>query len=239
MAISRSMITTWAQFNVWMASNVVGKFASAFTLDGNSATLVGKNGNTILTFDEDSSRVEPTNMKVYNSTGDYWECNHTAYSSTYPVIRWCAVCNNGALIHFSYTENLYTSSQSIVELLITKNQNGHTAVVISRNDTSQNVSYKEYLYSDLSVFSEDDTCSERKYLQISQRKMEQLQLAPFVTNMETNGISYTPDAYMILTGSYSNAMFATIMADGVTYITNGYWAISDGESNVQDNSEET
>jgi hypothetical protein len=57
--------------------------------------------------------------------------------------------------------------------------------------------------------------------------MEQLQLAPFATNMETNGISYTPDAYMILTGSYTDAMFATIMADGVTYMTNGYWAIKD------------
>lgn len=239
MAISRSMITTWAQFNVWMASNVVGKFASAFTLDGNSATLVGKNGNTILTFDEDSSRAEPTNMKVYNSTGDYWECNHGVESGTNPVIRWCAVCNNGALIHFSDEESLSSSRQSLVELLITKNQNGHTAVVISANTTSPTAySYKGYLYSDLSVFSEDDVCSARKYLQISQRKMEQLQLAPFVTNMETNGISYTPDAYMILTGSYSDVMFATIMADGVTYMTNGYWAISDGESNVQDNSEE-
>lgn len=132
------------------------------------------------------------------------------------------IAEKGAMISAKISNQGYFGT-----LLITKTNNGKTAFVFSAGINNSTAHCLTYLHA--LAWGDDPSTTSADYNQITRTTKKQTMIVPFLTNPIIGVSSYTPNAGYFLTiqSTIGNAAYGTVIIDGVTYLTNGYWAIKD------------
>ena len=107
--------------------------------------------------------------------------------------------------------------------IITKNQKGKIAVIVSSDDKPKDVT----LTTDVHAVAFGDNTGAVKTRTFSASSQNQTQFVPFTTYANQNEISYTPNAYFMPVGEYYDLNGGKFRSGNYVYVTNGYWAIKD------------
>lgn len=203
MAITKDYLNT-SDLNTlatWMRTYLVPDFFAAVTFAGSTITCTDADGNTLLTFG--------TGIAAYKSQS----ASVTLSSSMPTPITYACMCANGAYMHFGTS-----STQS--DLIITKTNNNKTAIVYFQGNVTQ------LARNNFRVVAWGDTTPDtlRAY---TATEANQTQFVPFCTDAALGDVSYTPNAFYIPVGQNYNVGIGKLTMDGVTYLTNGFWAIKD------------
>lgn len=168
---------------------------------------------------------DPDNIGVFivEKTDDYdWRFTvninggHT-YQKEYTNtgLNWGYACANGAILV------LNTGSQdNKFSLLISKTNQNKIAFLIPDSFVLRTKFYC-IAYSDIYPVTEYN---------ISPSVSEQTILSPLITNAAIGTTSYTPNAFYIPYGEYVGRGYAKFIMNGSTFLTDGYFAISDVEA---------
>jgi hypothetical protein len=230
MAIVRNdSIGTWSALIAWMQDNLVPKFFQSVEEDSQDNTIVvctGVGGQKLFGLKKGAD-FYPSSCIYYKSDGTSEEIDYPGGTGTQATIfRWAAVCKNGALIKWAKAESNTSSSNSTIMILVTKNNNGKTAIVTTHSIQSSGTNAGAYMTTSVYALAEGDNPN-LVPLTFTGRVMEQTQKVQFATNAASNEISYTPDAYYLQCGNIYDIPYNRFTDDGVTYLTNGYWAVRD------------
>ena len=224
--VKNDSLSSWAQFISWMQDNLVPNFFQSVAVDSEDSTLLvctGVGGQKILGIVM-AEGFYPSKYIIYRSDGTIVE--ETCATSSV-VFQYVAVCANGAMIRFSrYADNI-SSSNGMTAFLITKNNHEKTAVIATHYTSQSSDQYASLKFTtNVRCFAEDDNPNIVP-LSFHSRVMEQTQKVQFATNAASNEVSYTPDAFYLQCGNIYDIPYNRFTDDGVTYLTNGYWAVRD------------
>lgn len=184
----------------WMRTYLVPDYFSEVTTTG--WNIQCKNGNdTVLLFDPDAYSAD--RIKAYRNETDF--ANIGAASLPFGC-DYAYTCENGAMIHVS----------SNIWILITKTNNGRTAIIGTTGGNSQGIPC--VAWGDAAPYST---------LTYTPRSGEQTQLVPFCTDAPYQTTSFTPNAYYMPVGQYYTLGAGRLIIGNTAYLTNGYWAIKD------------
>lgn len=189
---------------------------AAFLTDTGLFGYVVQNSNVITC--NDSNNVT---LLTITKTGDYaWSLSVNvdgthSYTKEYTTtgLNWGYSCTNGAMLVFNYNSQYNTYS-----VLLSKTNNNKIAVAIPT----------EYGSNTLYCIAYSDAYPVNSYY-ISQSVSEQTVLSPLITNAAAGSSSYTPNAFYIPFGEYVGRGYAKFIMNGITYLTDGFFAISDEE----------
>lgn len=208
MAISKDYLNT-SDLNTlatWMRTYLVPDFFAAVTFADSTITCTDVDGNVLLTI----SGASPIILTAYKSASN----SYTSSRQGVAVCDYCAACANGALIVWRQATSGNTMQQV---LLITKTNNDKTALILAgANSYTANINCIAWGDAMPNNF--------RAYTALT---ANQTQLVPFCTDAALGDVSYTPNAFYIPVGQHFNMGIGKLTMDGVTYLTNGFWAIKD------------
>lgn len=213
MAISKTYIND--DFSVLQSFLSASGLFGSVEVNERTVTCKDSESNTLLTFSVASSAMTIT---AYANSSVSKEIQYPyGSSSTQVIITYGYACTNGVMLQFSGMN--YAAC-----VLITKTNSGGVAIVMSDSTISNRKPYTDAVWcvawGDVSPFASFTfTTNERNQTVIS----------PFVTCAGINNASYTDKAGFIPIGQYYSSGYGTLSIDGTAWLTNGYWAIEDGE----------
>lgn len=218
MAITRTVFNSasYSGLASWMQTNLVPGYFAAVTYDSGTNTVTCKNGDgdTVLTIAGSNSTLNVT----FYIDGSANVARGYQYNDT---IAAAYACTNGALLHFSYTYGgMYGT-----DILITKTNNEKPAAVFPC-DAAMSVGTAAALNSGIRACAVGDETVGSDF-SFTAQSQNQTQLVPFATAAQYDAQSYTPNAFYCPVSQHYSAGIGKIVSDGVTFLTNGYWAIKD------------
>ena len=149
---------------------------------------------------------------------------HTGSSITKSATSYCPSqlyrCKHGVLLRMNAS-----ISTNFAYLLITKNQNGKTVVVLPNLTTSSGTTIATTSTTNIAPICWDDSATATFSFSRAAFGNYQTLLTPFITTATIGERSFTPDAFWIPFYQYSE--FGKLTIDGVDYLHTGYWAIRD------------
>lgn len=208
MAITKESINSQdiSVLAAWMLTHLVPDYFAAVTLEDSTITCTDADGNTLLTISGTSTIV----LNAYKSASNVFTVSRAGVGAC----DYCTACANGAFIVWRQATAGNPMQQA---LLITKTNNDKTALVFSG---AANYAGNVYCVA----WGDAMPNNVRAYTPLT---ANQTQLVPFCTDTALGDVSYTPNAFYMPIGQYFTAGFGALTIDGVTYMTNGYWAIKD------------
>lgn len=218
MAITQTYINGDSIALTAFLQRLVPEYFASVTYDSENKVITVKDAddNVLLKLDFNSNG---SSFGVYAYVDETNYIKNTVYSSF--MCEYGYITKKGAMI------DLKASSTSFIKgiLLITKTNNGKTAFVFNTNMT--NSSTETNMRSVYSVTWGD--ALPVNVISITYNTFSQIVITSFPTNNAYGTTSYTPDAgFMTFSQSFiAKGSYGSIIIDGVTYLTNGYWALKD------------
>ena len=206
-----------AELKTFLETLVPDYFASVEYTDNNNTGITCKdsNGNTIFTVAVDNG------SWTYTAYAD--SENYVSKTSSYAKPVYGYVCNNGAMIVCAV--NAISDATGIRgSVVISKTNNNKTGFIISGASSASTID----LYSNFVTGAWGDVTPLTSNYSYSSgvTNQTQTQMFPFVTHCALGEKSYFPNAFFIPVAQ-TRTVFGELVADGVSYVTNGYWAIKD------------
>lgn len=216
MAITRANLANRAALAEWLQANAVPKYFASVTYTDSKIQGFDEDGNKILEIGSTGG------IYAYSSANSYqsWTSDFSLIgASTINLIA----CDNGILFENTYTGSGYTGK---IMVAITKTNNGKTAFIFSGNSSSAVRGY----YTELRHVAWGDNDTVTSTTTFTPENGMQTVLVPFVTNADIESVSYTPDAFWISMNFNYNMGIGKFRMGGDMFISNGYWAVRDGQS---------
>lgn len=218
MAITQTYLnSSIAELKLFLGTLVPKYFASVvYTDDTNvSVTCKDSDGNTIFTVAVDNG------SWTYTAYAD--SQNFVSKTSSYAKPVYGYVCNNGAMI---VCANSAISDATGIRgsVVVSKTNNNKTGFIISG---AMSASASD-LYNNVvtGVWGDVIPLTSNYSYSSGVTNHTQTQMFPFVTHCALGEKSYFPNAFFIPVAQ-TRTVFGELVADGVSYVTNGYWAIKD------------
>lgn len=218
MAITQTYLnTSIAELKTFLETLVPKYFASVEYTDNNNTGITCKDSdsNTIFTVAVDNG------SWTYTAYAD--SENFVSKTSSYAKPVYGYVCNNGAMIVCA--NNAISDATGIRgSVVISKTNNDKTGFIISGALSSS----ASDLYNNVvtGVWGDVIPLTSSYSYGSGVTNQTQTQMFPFVTHCALGEKSYFPNAFFIPVAQ-TRAVFGELVADGVSYVTNGYWAIKD------------
>lgn len=236
MSITKKVFTSYGGLATWMTSHLVDGGASAteattffggLTLDSNKITLFSDSEKTNKVLEIGYLGSDPYKCaKVYktNSSSVILGSSNSPYTLS-SATAW--LCNGGVYLRLEW-------SDTILHILITKTNNGVTAVIANvvngtSSDSSSISTRVAALSTHITSIARGDDTDTNKTITFQPDSQNQTELVPFTTYSTYGSVSYTPYAFFCRTGQYYGLDSGVISYNGVNYVTNGYWALKDLE----------
>lgn len=214
MAITRASLADRAALAAWLQENAVPEYFASVTYTDSKIQGFDEDGNKLLEITSTGG------IYAYSSANSY-----LSWTSDYTLIGLSKIsliaCDNGILF-----ENMYNGSNGKIMVCITKTNNDKTAIVFSANSTSKVSGY----YTDIRHVAWGDNETVTSTTTFTPENGMQTVLVPFVTNADIESVSYTPDAFWISMNFNYNMGIGKFRMGGDMFISNGYWAVRDGQS---------
>ena len=206
-----------AELKTFLETLVPNYFASVEYTDNNNTGITCKdsNGNTIFTVAVDNG------SWTYTAYADSENCVSKTSNYAKPIYGY--VCNNGAMILGA--GNAISDATGIRgSVVISKTNNNKTGFIISGASSASTID----LYSNFVTGAWGDVTPLTSNYSYSSgvTNHTQTQMFPFVTHCALGEKSYFPNAFFIPVAQ-TRTVFGELVADGISYVTNGYWAIKD------------
>ncbi len=206
-----------AELKTFLETLVPDYFASVEYTDNNNTGITCKDsdGNTIFTVAVDNG------SWTYTAYAD--SQNYVSKTSSYAKPVYGYVCNNGAMIVCAV--NAISDATGIRgSVVISKTNNNKTGFIISGGSSGS----ASDLYSSFvtGVWGDVIPLTSSYSYGSGVTNQTQTQMVPFVTHCALGEKSYFPNAFFIPVAQ-TRTVFGELVADGVSYVTNGYWAIKD------------
>lgn len=220
MAITQTYLnSSIAELKLFLGTLVPKYFASVEYTDNNNTGITCKDsdGNTVFTVAVDNG------SWTYTAYADSENCVSKTSSYAKPVYGY--VCNNGAMILGAGSANTFSDATGIRNsVVISKTNNDKTGFIIS-GALSSSVSdlYNNFVTG---VWGDVTPLTSSYNYGSGVTSQTQTQMFPFVTHCALGEKSYFPNAFFIPVAQ-TRTVFGELVADGVSYVTNGYWAIKD------------
>lgn len=218
MAITQTYLnSSIAELKLFLGTLVPKYFASVEYTDNNNTGITCKDsdGNTIFTVAVDNG------SWTYTAYAD--SQNFVSKTSSYAKPVYGYVCNNGAMIVCA--NNAISDATGIRgSVVISKTNNDKTGFIISGALSSS----ASDLYNNVvtGVWGDVIPLTSNYSYSSGVTNHTQTQMFPFVTHCALGQKSYFPNAFFIPVAQ-TRTVFGELVADGVSYVTNGYWAIKD------------
>ena len=218
MAITQTYLnSSIAELKLFLGTLVPKYFASVvYTDDTNtSVTCKDSDGNTIFTVAVDNG------SWTYTAYAD--SQNFVSKTSSYAKPVYGYVCNNGAMIVCA--NNAISDATGIRgSVVLSKTNNDKTGFIISGAlSSSASDLYNNFVTG---VWGDVTPLTSSYSYGSGVTNQNQTQMVPFVTHCALGEKSYFPNAFFIPVAQ-TRTVFGELVADGVSYVTNGYWAIKD------------
>lgn len=218
MAITQTYLnSSIAELKLFLGTLVPKYFASVvYTDDTNtSVTCKDSDGNTIFTVAVDNG------SWTYTAYAD--SQNFVSKTSNYAKPVYGYVCNNGAMI-LGANSAISDATGIRGSVVISKTNNSKTGFIISGALSSS----ASDLYNNVAtgVWGDVIPLTSSYNYGSGVTNHTQTQMFPFVTHCALGQKSYFPNAFFIPVAQ-TRTVFGELVADGVSYVTNGYWAIKD------------
>lgn len=219
MAITQTYLnTSISELKTFLGTLVPKYFASVEYTDNNNTGITCKDSdsNTIFTVAVDNG------SWTYTAYAD--SENYVSKTSSYAKPVYGYVCNNGAMIVCA--NNAISDVTGIRgSVVMSKTNNGKTGFVIAAS--SSTATFTDLYNNFVTGVWGDVTPLTNSYSYGSGvTNHTQTQMFPFVTHCALGEKSYFPNAFFIPVAQ-TRTVFGELVADGVSYVTNGYWAIKD------------
>ena len=218
MAITQTYLnTSIAELKTFLGTLVPDYFASVEYTDNNNTGITCKDSdsNTIFTVAVDNG------SWTYTAYADSENCVSKTSSYAKPVYGY--VCSNGAMIVCAV--NAISDATGIRgSVVISKTNNNKTGFIISGAlSASASDLYSNFVTG---VWGDVTPLTSNYSYGSGVTNQTQTQMFPFVTHCALGQKSYFPNAFFIPVAQ-TRTVFGELVADGVSYVTNGYWAIKD------------
>ena len=213
MAITKSTVTYLNGVTSWLQSNAVPTYFASVVYDGTKIICKDANNNTLLSLNYSSAT-------IYKNESGY-DDKSLNFSSDIRATYICVKCGGGILIFPDPDSPAAHSNKG--GIIITKTNNGKVAVIAGGDNASLAASCSNGVVS----AAWGDDASATKTITYTPASQNQTQLVPFSTYAPANSVSYTTNAFFLLTTQYSSIVYGEVENNGAKYITNGYWAIKD------------
>ena len=206
-----------SELKTFLGTLVPDYFASVEYTDNNNTGITCKDSdsNTIFTVAVDNGNW------TYTAYADSENCVSKTSSYAKPVYGY--VCNNGAMIVCAV--NAISDATGIRgSVVISKTNNDKTGFVIAAGSSASVLD----LYSNFvtGVWGDVIPLTSSYNYGLGVTNQNQTQMVPFVTHCALGEKSYFPNAFFIPVAQ-TRTVFGELVADGVSYVTNSYWAIKD------------
>lgn len=218
MSITQTYLnTSISELKTFLGALVPDYFASVvYTDDTNtSVTCKDSDSNTIFTVAVDNG------SWTYTAYAD--SENYVSKTSSYAKPVYGYTCANGAMILGA--NNAISDATGIRgSVVISKTNNDKTGFIISGALSSS----ASDLYNNVvtGVWGDVTPLTSNYSYSSGVTNHTQTQMFPFVTHCALGEKSYFPNAFFIPVAQ-TRTVFGELVADGVSYVTNGYWAIKD------------
>lgn len=217
MAITQTYLnSSIAELKLFLGTLVPKYFASVVYTGNNNTGITCKDsdGNTIFTVAVDNGNW------TYTAYADSQNFVSKTSGSAKPIYGY--VCNNGAMILGS---NSAISDAAGIRgsVVVSKTNNNKTGFVIAAGSSSTSDLYSNVVTG---VWGDVTPLTSSYNYGLGVTNHTQTQMFPFVTHCALGEKSYFPNAFFIPVAQ-TRAAFGELVADGVSYVTNGYWAIKD------------
>lgn len=208
-----------SELKTFLGTLVPDYFASVEYTDNNNTGITCKDddSNTIFTVAVDNDNW------TYTAYAD--SENYVSKTSSYAKPVYGYVCNHGAMILGAGSANTFSDATGIRNsVVISKTNNDKTGFIIS-GALSSSVSdlYNNFVTG---VWGDVIPLTSSYSYSSGVTNQTQTQMVPFVTHCALGEKSYFPNAFFIPVAQ-TRTVFGELVADGVSYVTNGYWAIKD------------
>ena len=218
MAITQTYLnSSIAELKLFLGTLVPKYFASVEYTDNNNTGITCKDSdsNTIFTVAVDNG------SWTYTAYADSENCVSKTSSYAKPVYGY--VCNNGAMIVCAV--NAISDATGIRgSVVISKTNNNKTGFVIAAGSSGSTIDlYNNFVTG---VWGDVTPLTSSYSYGSGVTNHTQTQMFPFVTHCALGEKSYFPNAFFIPVAQ-TRTVFGELVADGVSYVTNGYWAIKD------------
>lgn len=212
MAIETTTLQSMQALADWLSANACPDYFASAEYENSVITCKDADGNTVFEYQVTVSQCP---INVYKTASQYDTITATCTPSEITPAT-AAKCGGGLMI------SIYTSSYGNLFLLITKTNNGVTAIIAGFSADAAAAKS-----SGVIAAAWGDMADATKTLTFTPSAQNQTQLVPFTTYAKSDAVSYTPHAfYMPVSENYD--MQTGKFTDGsVTYITNGHWAVED------------
>ena len=217
MAITRANIAGRAALAEWLQANAVPKYFSSVTYTDGVTQGFDEDGNKILEIGSTGG------IYSYSSANSYQSWTSETYSLIGARTINLIACDNGILFENSYSGS---GGNGKIMVAITKTNNDKTAFIFSGNSSSTVSGY----YTGLRHVAWGDNDTVTSTTTFTPENGMQTVLVPFVTNADIESVSYTPDAFWISMNFNYNMGIGKFRMGGDMFISNGYWAVRDGQS---------
>ena len=209
-----------AELKTFLETLVPNYFASVEYTDNNNTGITCKDsdGNTIFTVAVDSS------SWTYTAYAD--SENYVSKTSSYAKPVYGYVCNNGAMILGAGNASTISDATNLrFSVVISKTNNNKTGFVIAASSSTATFTdlYNNFVTG---VWGDVIPLTSSYNYGSGVTNHTQTQMFPFVTHCALGEKSYFPNAFFIPVAQ-TRTVFGELVADGVSYVTNGYWAIKD------------
>lgn len=206
-----------SELKTFLGTLVPKYFASVEYTDNNNTGITCKDSdsNTIFTVAVDNG------SWTYTAYAD--SENYVSKTSSYAKPVYGYVCNNGAMIVCAV--NAISDATGIRgSVVISKTNNNKTGFVIAAGSSASVLD----LYSSFvtGVWGDVTPLTSSYSYGSGVTNQTQTQMFPFVTHCALGEKSYFPNTFFIPVAQ-TRTVFGELVADGVSYVTNGYWAIKD------------
>ena len=218
MSITQTYLnTSIVELKTFLGTLVPDYFASVEYTDNNNTGITCKDddSNTIFTVAVDNG------SWTYTAYAD--SENYVSKTSSYAKPVYGYVCNNGAMIVCAV--NAISDATGIRgSVVISKTNNNKTGFVIAAGSSASVLD----LYSSFvtGVWGDVIPLTSSYNYGSGVTNQTQTQMFPFVTHCALGEKSYFPNAFFIPVAQ-TRTVFGELVADGISYVTNGYWAIKD------------
>jgi hypothetical protein len=178
---------------------------------------------------DDSDLCVLESLDIYSESGDDTK-SILSTTQQYNKLMYYSKCKYGVFVCFG-SSNLITSNPSgyMSTILITKNNNDTTTLIIPKFQTSGTFSKSTALSDGLYCVAETDLFDTIRAFSYNRLQLEQWQAISFVTSGDGYNTSYTPFAHYLqyIEYGYDTSFGRITDSDGYTYMTNGYWVVRD------------
>lgn len=223
MSVEKTYIKNANGLLEWMQDNLVPKYFASVRKDETTTQYFYVNANTdegwAMTFSLTGTNAYTAAIKSDNS---FVQANFYGYSSAVPYAQssYAAICENGAMLSLYGLDD--STSNTAANIIITKTNLDKTAIILTSGVENTNARF----YTGVRCVTRSDALPAQA-LTFSPISGGQTVLVPFSTETYDGAASYTPNAFYMPKGQYHGRGFGKFIADGKTYMSNGYWAVLD------------